>query len=139
MPGAGLKAKAYLRVVGIYLKDLFKNRAAAVPSVPPESKKEPPGYKEMQNVFKEIAKKSMLDKDYRALCLKDSRAAIQKVIKGEAVVPGNIIFLEEDGAALTGNGFAYILPPFLQASWLTSKKTREWNYGKGNGGPVIYH
>ncbi|MTI81347.1 MAG: hypothetical protein FH758_10785 [Firmicutes bacterium] len=115
LPADGLKAKAYLRVKGIYLKELYK---AKVPSQDQEVKL---GYKELQNVFKEIAKRSMLDKEYRELCLKDSVAAIKKVIGSEAAVPNNIIFLEQDGESIDSAGVVYILPPFLKQSWLLSK------------------
>jgi hypothetical protein len=80
-----------------------------------------PGFKEMQDIFKEIARKSMLDKEFRELCLKDSQAALQKAARLDTVIPDNIIFLEEDGEGLDRNGIAYILPPFLKPSWLTSK------------------
>jgi hypothetical protein len=35
----------------------------------------------MQDIFKEIARKSMLDKEFRELCLKDSQAALQKAAR----------------------------------------------------------
>lgn len=121
-PDEGLKAKAYLRVAGIYMKDLFKAQASIqIQLVQDENKREPPRYKEMQDVFKEIAKKSMLDKEYRALCLRDSKAAIQKIVNFDAALPDNIVFLEEDGDGFDRDAVAYILPPFLKPSWLTSK------------------
>lgn len=85
-----------------------------------EMKREQPGYKEMQAIFKEIAKKAMLDKEYRELCLRDSKAAIEKIAKFNAAIPHNIVFLEEDGDGLDSDAIAYILPPFLKASWLAS-------------------
>ncbi len=120
-PDEGFKAKAYLRVAGVYLKDLWKPKAPTQPNAAEQrGKMEQPGYKEMQNVFKQIAQKAMLDKEYRELCLKDSKAAIQQIITSDAVIPDNIIFLEEDGNCLE-HGFAYVLPPFLKPSWLLSK------------------
>ncbi|WP_031515858.1 hypothetical protein [Desulfofalx alkaliphila] len=107
-PEEGIKAKAYLRVTGIYLKEVFKQKQR--------------GYKEMQDVFKEIAKRSMLDWDYRQLCLKDSRAAIEKMLKDRVPPWLEIDFIEEDekGAA-NSDGCAYVLPPFLKKSWLFNK------------------
>ncbi len=83
-----------------------------------------PGYKEMQAVFKEIAKKAMLDKEYRELCLRDSKAAIAKIAKFDMAIPHNIIFLEEDGDGFDWDSIAYILPPFLKPSWLTSTSAK---------------
>jgi hypothetical protein len=137
-PAGGLKAKAYLRVEGIYLKELFKIAAKPGPEAQPVKQGEgsgsftsqqqegvgaQPGYKEMQDIIKTIAQKSMLDRDFRELCLKDSQAAIKKVSTGDVVLPNNIYFLEEDKAGddLAGNGFAYVLPPYLKPTWLTSK------------------
>lgn len=85
-----------------------------------ELKREQPGYKEMQALFKEIAKRAMLDKEYRELCLRDSKAAITKIAKCDMAIPHNIVFLEEDGEGFDRDSIAYILPPFLKPSWLTS-------------------
>lgn len=120
LPEKGLAAKAYLRIAGIYFKELFAVKARS------QDKKQVqapagPSYKEMQNIFKQIAQKSMLDLEYRELCLKDSKAAIQKVAQHNTAIPDNIVFLEEDGDSLHRDGIAYILPPFLKPSWLTSK------------------
>ncbi|KUG02621.1 hypothetical protein ASZ90_019989 [hydrocarbon metagenome] len=121
-PEEGFKAKAYLRVAGIYLKELLK--AKAVPNWlhagEQQAEIKQPGYKEMQNIFKKIAQKAMLEKDFRQLCLSDSKAAIQKMINGNAVIPDNIVFLEEDGDGIE-DGFAYVLPPFIKPSWLSGK------------------
>lgn len=104
------------------MKKLFKDQdSTQLATVNPAAKLEQPGYKAMQYTFKEIALKAMLDKEYRELCLQDSQAAIRKVIQRDAAIPDNIIFLEEDGEALEGNVQAYVLPPFLKPSWLTSK------------------
>lgn len=83
-------------------------------------KREQPGYNEMQAVFKEIAKRAMLDKEYRELCLRDSKAAIAIIAKCDMAIPHNTIFLEEDGDGVDSDAIAYILPPFLKASWLAS-------------------
>lgn len=115
LPAEGLKAKAYLRVAGIYLKELFKTKATT------KENKLKLGYKELQNTIKEVALKSMLDKDYRELCLTDSKVAIQKVIGNEVAIPDDITFLEQDGEIFDGEGICYILPPFLKQSWLLSK------------------
>lgn len=86
--------------------------------------REQPGYKEMQAVFKEIAKRAMLDKEYRELCIRDSKAAIAKIAKFDMAIVHNIIFLEEDGDGFDRDSIAYILPPFLKPSWLTSTSAK---------------
>lgn len=75
-------------------------------------------YKELQNLFKEIARKATLDKDYRELCLKDSRAAIRRLAGHEAEIPERIVFLEEDEACLPQEGLFFVLPPYIKKSWL---------------------
>lgn len=107
IPKEGLKAKAYLRIHGIYLKDLFRARKLS--------------YKELQDVFKQVAQRSMLDLDYRELCLEDSTAAIKQVVGNGVAIPDNIIFLEQDGEGIDTAGTSYILPPFLKPSWLLGK------------------
>ena len=89
-----------------------------------EMKREQPGYKEMQAIFKEIAKKAILDKEYRELCLRDSQAAIAKIAKFNIAIPHNIVFLEEDGDGFDSDSIAYILPPFLKASWLLNTQAK---------------
>ncbi len=82
-----------------------------------------PGYKEMQQILKQVVQEAVLDKSYRELCLTDSQAAIQTIINRnnrKLKVPDNIIFLEEDLGNLDRDGTAYILPPFLKPSWLVS-------------------
>jgi len=86
--------------------------------------REQPGYKEMQAVFKEIAIRAMLDKEYRELCLSDSQAAIAKIAKCDMAIAHNIVFLEEDEDGFDGDPIAYILPPFLKPSWLTSTSAK---------------
>ena len=80
------------------------------------------GYRELQNLFKEIAQKAALDKDYRELCLKDSRAAIRRLAGQDAEIPGQIVFLEEDGACPEPAGLAFVLPPFIKKSWLLGQE-----------------
>lgn len=121
-PDEGVKVKAYLRFSGIYLKKMFaapKNEQTQ--TTEKEVKTVPTDYKEIQNVFKQIAQKSMLEKDYRELCLKDSKAAIQTLIGNDARIPDNIVFMEAEPEIRTNDQFVYILPPFLKPSWLTSK------------------
>jgi hypothetical protein len=97
------------------LKELFKTNAITlIQSVQP-------GYRKMQDIFKQIAQRSMLDKDYRDLCLNDSKAAIQEIVKQDIKMPDNIIFLDEDGERLDSDTITYVLPPFLKKSWLLSK------------------
>lgn len=121
-PDEDLKVKAYLRFSGIYLKKIFADQKhEQAQTAEKEVKTVPTGYKEIQNVFKQIAKKSMLEKDYRELCLKDSKAAIQTVIGNDARIPDNIIFMEEEPETRASDQYVYILPPFLKPSWLTSK------------------
>lgn len=107
IPQQGLKAKAYLRIYGIYLKDLLRARKLS--------------YKELQDVFKQVAQRSMLDLNYRELCLRDSTAAIKEVVGNGVAIPDNIVFLEQDGERIDTAGTVYILPPFLKQSWLLSK------------------
>lgn len=117
----GLQAKAYLRVEGIYLKELFKLKPSRpLPEVQPESQRQQPCYKEMQNIFKQIAQRSMLDQEFRELCLKDGQAAVQAVSGNNKAIP-DILFVEEDQKKPAGNALVYVLPPFLKPSWLTSK------------------
>lgn len=78
-------------------------------------------YKEMQNCFKEIAQKSMLEKEFRELCLKDSNSAIKQIINCDIGIPYNIIFTEEDTKCLDHGKFVYVLPPFLKKTWLHTK------------------
>ncbi|NLB51696.1 MAG: hypothetical protein GX808_02005 [Syntrophomonadaceae bacterium] len=121
-PEEGLKAKAYLRIAGVYMKELFKGHASTqLSAVQSAARLKQLGYKEIQDIFKEIAKKSMLDQEYRELCLEDSQAAIRRIVNRDAAIPDNIIFLEEDGERLDNGNVAYILPPFLKKSWLLSK------------------
>ncbi len=79
------------------------------------------GYKELQNLFKEIAQKAALDKDYRELCLKDSRAAIRRLAGQDAVSPGQIVFIEEDGVC-PEQGLVFVLPPYIKKSWLLGQE-----------------
>ncbi len=120
-PEEDFKAKAYLRVEGIYLKELFKvNASRQFPDVQPETKREQPCYKEIQNVLKQIAQRSMLDQEFRELCLRDGQAAVQAVSGNDRAIP-DILFVEEDQKKPADDGLVYILPPFLKPSWLTSK------------------
>jgi hypothetical protein len=120
-PQEGLQAKAYLRVEGIYLKELFKlNASKPFPDGQPEFESEQPCYKEIQKVFKQIAQRSMLDQDFRKLCLRDGQAAVQAVSGNDKAIP-DILFVEEDQKKPAGNALVYVLPPFLKPSWLTSK------------------
>lgn len=118
-PEAGLKAKAYLRVAGVYMKELFKNQnLQPIWSGQEEAKNRQMGYKEMQNLYKQIAQKSALDEEYRELCLTDSQAALQQLVVPEVEIPA-MLFLEADDGVDYGN-HAYILPPFIRKTWLTS-------------------
>lgn len=76
------------------------------------------GYKELQNLFKEIARRSALDNEYRELCLKDAGAAVREAGGPGTEFPGQVIFLEEDGDCVGQNGLVFILPPFIKKSWL---------------------
>lgn len=118
-PEEGIKVKAYLRFSGVYLKKML----AARNSQPSETEKTgqiDPGYKEIQNLIKEIARRAMLDQEFRQLCLDNSSAAIRKVNDSYAILP-DIVFLEEDQKNTDYNGLVYVLPPYLKPSWLTSK------------------
>ena len=116
----GLQAKAYLRLEGIYLKELFKLKASRqFPQVQPDSEREP-CYKEIQELFKQIAQRSMLDQEFRELCLRDGRAAVQAVSGNDKAIP-DILFVEEDQRQPADDGLFYVLPPFLKPSWLTGK------------------
>ncbi|MFZ7101726.1 MAG: hypothetical protein ACOWWO_03580 [Peptococcaceae bacterium] len=119
-PAEGVKVKAYLRLAGIYLKKLFKGQTPLEESRSGQKQtvKEYPEYKEMQKVFKKIAQKSMLEDDYRQLCLKDSKAAIRQINNENLAIPENIIFLEEDPENIDKDSVVYILPPFLKQTWL---------------------
>ncbi|SHJ99638.1 hypothetical protein [Desulforamulus aeronauticus] len=79
------------------------------------------GYKELQNLFKEIAQKAALDKDYRELCLKDSRAAIRLLAGQDAEILEHIVFLEEEGACPQEGPF-FVLPPYIKKSWLLGQE-----------------
>lgn len=83
-----------------------------------EAKEKQVGYKELQNLFKEIARRSALNKDYRELCLNDSQAAIREAGGQDAEIPEQIIFLEEDRDCPEQNGLFFVLPPFIKRSWL---------------------
>lgn len=115
----GLQAKAYLRVEGIYLKELFKlNASRPLPEVQAEPEGEP-CYKEMQKIFKQIAQRSMLDQEFRELCLRDGRAAVQAVGGNDKAIPA-ILFVEKDQEKPADDSLVYVLPPFLKPSWLTN-------------------
>ncbi|MDD3852440.1 MAG: hypothetical protein PHD40_02140 [Syntrophomonadaceae bacterium] len=121
LPEEELGVKAYLRYAGVYLKKMFAGRNLKTTQTREEEVVMASlDDREIQNIFKEIAHKSMLDKEYRELCLNDSRAAIRKVIGDDMKVP-DIVFLEEEPEIITEDGYAYILPPYLKPSWLTSK------------------
>lgn len=87
-----------------------------------EAKERQTGYKELQNLFKEIAQKSALDKEYRQLCLRDSQAAIRQFAGQSMEIPDGIIFLEEDGDCLEQNTLVFVLPPFIKKSWILGQE-----------------
>lgn len=120
-PEEGIKVKAYLRFSGVYLKKMLAARKQQPNQAMAQTGMKTPGCQEMQDIMKEVVRKSMLDKEYRELCLKDSQAAIQAVIGNNTNLPANIIFLEKDQQEIPGDGWVYILPPYLKPSWLTSK------------------
>lgn len=120
-PDTGLSAKAYLRVAGVYMKELFKNQSLdSSVSIPEDIKSNLMSYKELQVLLKDLILKAVLNPDFRELCLIDSQAAIQEVLKQDRAIPMPITFIEDDN----DNGYndnAYILPPFIKKSWLLSK------------------
>ncbi len=118
-PEAGLKAKAYLRVAGVYMQELFKNQKPKPASSGEEDASNGQmDYKQMQNLLKKVSLKAALDQEYRNLCLTDSQAALQ-LMGTDTKIPA-VIFLEaDDGVDYGGN--AYILPPFIKKSWLLSQ------------------
>lgn len=121
LPEGGFTVKAYLRYSGVYLKKMFADKKLITTQTREEEIDMPSlDYWEIQNIFKEVAYKSMLDKDYRELCLNDSKAAIRKVIGNNVKMP-YIVFLEEEPEIINEDRFVYILPPYLKPSWLTSK------------------
>ena len=80
------------------------------------------GYRELQSLFKEIAQRTALDKDYRELCLRDGRAAICRLAGQDVEIPEPIVFLEEDGACPEPASLAFVLPPFIKRSWLLGQE-----------------
>lgn len=78
-------------------------------------------YKEIQLLFKRIAERAVLEKEFRQLCLKDSKAAIKEISGDSAVSIENILFLEEEQKELEEGKIPYILPPFLKKTWYQTK------------------
>jgi len=80
------------------------------------------GYKEIQRIFKEIAKRAIFDKNFRELCLTDSVSAIEEIMGIKVTCPYNVLFLEEDRRKVEGVDFPYVLPPFVGQTWLSGNK-----------------
>ncbi len=87
-----------------------------------EGKEMQTAYKKLQSLFKKIAQQAALDKDYRELCLKDSRAAIREAGGQDGEISEGIIFLEEDGDYPEQGGQFFVLPPFIKKSWLCGQE-----------------
>ncbi len=87
-----------------------------------KAKERQPGFKDLQDIFKEISQKAAVDGAYRELCLKDAQAAIREVAGQEIEILEGIVFLAEDKDCSEKNGEIFILPPFIKESWLWSQK-----------------
>lgn len=78
-------------------------------------------YKEIQKLFKKIAEKAVLEKEFRQLCLKDSKAAIMAICDEKIDFIENILFLEEEQEEIEEGRISYILPPLLKKTWYQTK------------------
>ena len=62
---------------------------------------------EMQNIMKGVVRKSMLDKEYRELCLIDSQGHISSAWQGYKLTDS--LFSEENQQEIPRDGWVYIL------------------------------
>lgn len=117
LPDENIRVKAYLRIAGFYFKQLFMQaRSNSITRCSMENL----NYKEIQDVIKKITCISIIDPEYRAMCLNDSQGAMKIIAGDDFYFPGQLTFVEEDGDSRAKEGFVYVLPPALKKSWLQS-------------------
>lgn len=76
-------------------------------------------YRERQDLIKDVSRRTVLDRDFRKLCLADSNTALETVLGRKLQDHCQLKFLEEDGAEVDSGELAIVLPDFLKKTWLS--------------------